>query len=161
MTRNGAVVIYFAEEAWNQARTSLLIAFVIGKIEGTAFVWGFAHVGYCHFYFHLLCGLLIERRVPYEKCDLFCLSPPPLEQSSTSQPARTAKWLHYFNPLNAESNPIRHLLALVGARHFVHVNRLRVNFNTFYLRSYQTDTRLHRLYQEYYTSCAKRWVYFN
>ena len=31
------------------------------------------------------------------------------------------------NPLNAELNPIRHLLALVGARHIVHVSRVRVN----------------------------------
>ena len=31
-----------------------------------------------------------------------------------------------FNPLNAELNPIRHLLALVGARHFVHVSGIRV-----------------------------------
>jgi hypothetical protein len=31
------------------------------------------------------------------------------------------------NPLNAELNPIRHLLALAGARHFVHVSRIRVN----------------------------------
>ena len=30
-----------------------------------------------------------------------------------------------INPLNAELNPIRHLLALVGARHIVHVSRLR------------------------------------
>ena len=34
---------------------------------------------------------------------------------------------HWFNPLNAELNPIRHLLALVGARHIVHVSRIRVN----------------------------------
>ena len=34
---------------------------------------------------------------------------------------------HRFNPLNAELNPIRHLLALVGARHIVHVSRIRVN----------------------------------
>ena len=46
-------------------------------------------------------------------------------------------WLHcthntlYFNPLNAELNSIRHLLALVGARHIVHVSRIRVN--TLYL----------------------------
>ena len=32
-----------------------------------------------------------------------------------------------INPLNAELNPIRHLLALVGARHIVHVSRGRVN----------------------------------
>ena len=31
------------------------------------------------------------------------------------------------NPLNAELNSIRHLLALVGARHIVHVSRIRVN----------------------------------
>ena len=31
------------------------------------------------------------------------------------------------NPLNAELNPIRHLLALVGARHIVHFSRIRVN----------------------------------
>ena len=30
-----------------------------------------------------------------------------------------------FNPLNAELNPIRHLLALVGARHIVHFSRIR------------------------------------
>ena len=30
------------------------------------------------------------------------------------------------NPLNAEWNRIRHLLALVGARHIVHVSRIRV-----------------------------------
>jgi hypothetical protein len=33
---------------------------------------------------------------------------------------------HLLNPLNAELNPIRHLLALVGARHIVHVSRVRV-----------------------------------
>ena len=32
------------------------------------------------------------------------------------------------NPLTAELNPIRHLLALVGARHIVHVSRIRVNW---------------------------------
>ena len=32
-----------------------------------------------------------------------------------------------FKPLNAELNLIRHLLALVGARHIVHVSRIRVN----------------------------------
>ena len=31
-----------------------------------------------------------------------------------------------FNPLNAELNPICHLLALAGAHHFVHVSRVRV-----------------------------------
>ena len=36
----------------------------------------------------------------------------------------------YFNPLNAELNPIRHLLALVGVRHIVHVSRIRVKYDT-------------------------------
>jgi hypothetical protein len=31
-----------------------------------------------------------------------------------------------INPLNAELNPIRHLLALAGAHHFVHVSKIRV-----------------------------------
>jgi hypothetical protein len=31
-----------------------------------------------------------------------------------------------FNPLNPELNPIRHLLALTGARHFVDVSRIRI-----------------------------------
>jgi hypothetical protein len=35
--------------------------------------------------------------------------------------------LNSINPLNAELNPIRHLLALAGAHHFVDVSRIRVN----------------------------------
>ena len=35
--------------------------------------------------------------------------------------------LHSFKSLNAKLNPIRHLLALAGAHHFVHVSRVRVN----------------------------------
>ena len=34
-----------------------------------------------------------------------------------------------LNPLKAELNPIRHLLALVEARHIVHVSRIRVKQN--------------------------------
>jgi len=33
------------------------------------------------------------------------------------------------NPLNAELNPICHLLALLGAHHTLHVSRIRVNLN--------------------------------
>jgi hypothetical protein len=32
-----------------------------------------------------------------------------------------------FNPLNAELNPICHLLALLGAHYILHVSRIRVN----------------------------------
>ena len=34
------------------------------------------------------------------------------------------------NPLNAELNPICYLLALLGAYHFLHVSRIRVNLRT-------------------------------
>jgi hypothetical protein len=37
------------------------------------------------------------------------------------------KNIQKFNPLNAELNPIRYLLALLGAHHFLHVSRIRVN----------------------------------
>jgi len=32
-----------------------------------------------------------------------------------------------INPLNAELNPICHLLVLLGAHHILHVSRIRVN----------------------------------
>jgi hypothetical protein len=35
-----------------------------------------------------------------------------------------------FNPLNAELNPICHLLALLGAHHILHISRIRVNVRT-------------------------------
>ena len=38
-----------------------------------------------------------------------------------------------FNPLNAELNPISCLLALLGAHHFLHVNRIRVKLLTLRL----------------------------
>jgi hypothetical protein len=33
-----------------------------------------------------------------------------------------------FNPLNAELNPICHLLALLGAHLILHISRIRVNY---------------------------------
>jgi len=33
-----------------------------------------------------------------------------------------------INPLNAELNPICHLLAVVGAHHILHLSRIRVNY---------------------------------
>jgi len=32
-----------------------------------------------------------------------------------------------INPLNAELNPICHLLAFFGAHHILHISRIRVN----------------------------------
>ena len=37
-----------------------------------------------------------------------------------------------FNPLNAELNPICHLLALLGANHILHVSRIRVRVPHIY-----------------------------
>ena len=36
-----------------------------------------------------------------------------------------------LNPLNAELNPICHLLALLGAHHILHISGLRVNILPF------------------------------
>ena len=38
-----------------------------------------------------------------------------------------------FNPLNAELNPICHLLTLLGAYHILHVSRIRVKNRTSYI----------------------------
>jgi len=53
-----------------------------------------------------------------------------------------------FNPLNAELNPICHLLALLGAHHIFHVSGLRVklglpgSLKNFILRGEFWDGRL-------------------
>jgi len=36
--------------------------------------------------------------------------------------------MKYFNPLNAELNPICHLLALLGAHHILHISRIRIKY---------------------------------
>jgi hypothetical protein len=44
-------------------------------------------------------------------------------------PNSNARWGFFFlNPLNAELNPICHVLALLGAHHILHVRRIRVKF---------------------------------
>ena len=49
------------------------------------------------------------------------------QQRNLVQKRTDVKLTDVLNPLNAELNPIRHLLALVEARHIVHVSRIRVN----------------------------------
>ena len=52
-----------------------------------------------------------------------------------------------FNPLNAELNPIRHLLTLVGTQHIVHVGRVRgKNSTTFYRTSQVIAQSIQLLY---------------
>jgi hypothetical protein len=38
-----------------------------------------------------------------------------------------------INPLNAELNPIDHLLALLGAHHILHVSWIRVNLSKIFI----------------------------
>ena len=42
-------------------------------------------------------------------------------------------YVHVFNPLNAELNPICYFLALLGAHHFLHVSRITVKSLTLRL----------------------------
>jgi len=43
-----------------------------------------------------------------------------------------------INPLNAELNPICHLLALLGAHHILHVSRIRVKVSLKYAKNSDT-----------------------
>ena len=54
---------------------------------------------------------------------------------------RIFKYIHCYHtslklitPLNAELNPISHLVALLGAYHILHISRVGVNVYTIYLR---------------------------
>jgi len=48
-----------------------------------------------------------------------------------------------INPLNAELNPICHLLALLGGHHILHVSRIRVNLNYILrFRAYRAVNKL-------------------
>jgi len=49
---------------------------------------------------------------------------------------------HYVNPLNADLNPICHLLALLGAHHILHVSRIRVKQSRFTARCSEDVYRL-------------------
>jgi len=47
---------------------------------------------------------------------------------------RRKQLLDDINPLNAELNPICHLLALLGAHHILHVSRIRVKATRRYCK---------------------------
>jgi hypothetical protein len=42
----------------------------------------------------------------------------------------------FFNPLNAELNPICHLLTLLGAHHILHISRIRVKQSQSYTSNF-------------------------
>ena len=71
--------------------------------------------------------LLIERGVSKKFRKLYMSPSSRTTDYTTALPALTWNLRTLINPLKAELNPIRHLLALAGAHHFVHVSRLRVN----------------------------------
>ena len=61
---------------------------------------------------------------------------PPRHLPTTRQASfapNRVKVMFFFNRLNAELNPICYLLALLGAHHFFHVNRIRVKSLTLRL----------------------------
>jgi uncharacterized membrane protein len=47
----------------------------------------------------------------------------------------TESTAYLINPLNAELNLICYLLALLGAHHFLHVSRVRVNMSSLILKT--------------------------
>ena len=55
---------------------------------------------------------------------------------------RKDNFITSFNPLNAELNPICHLLALLGAHHILHVSRIRVKVLLYLYRARNKITQL-------------------
>ena len=68
------------------------------------------------------------------KCDSNCVLPGVQLKSGPHGP--------YFNPLNAELNPICHLLALLGAHLIFHVSGLRVNISNLFTQWQTTPKNL-------------------
>ena len=71
---------------------------------------------------------LFDPRVHYRVCKISSLYPAP----SQLNPVPLQNTHHSVNPLNAELNPICHLLTLLGV-HFLHVSRIRVKSLTLRL----------------------------
>ena len=59
-----------------------------------------------------------------------------------------------FNSLSAELNPIRHLLALVGARHIVHVSRVRVKRERWFIFYCLNNTAVDLVYLILLSTCT-------
>ena len=76
----------------------------------------------------------LEQKVSFSTALVPARAEPSLNLRFNLQMSLHVAHLLSFNPLNAQLNPIRHLLALVAARHFVHVSRIRVNTNVICFR---------------------------
>jgi hypothetical protein len=53
-----------------------------------------------------------------------------------------------INPLNAQLNPIYHLLALLGAHPILHVSRIRVKVKLVRFSAYRAVNTLYRRYKK-------------
>ena len=68
--------------------------------------------------------ILVEPQYPYVNYIFINIGVVEGYKPQVTDPRDTK--FEIVNPLNAELNPIRHLLALLGAHHILHVNRIRV-----------------------------------
>jgi hypothetical protein len=62
------------------------------------------------------------------------------ESKNGGSKSHMSYYSYVSNPLNAELNPICHLLALLGAHHILHISRIKVNL--FLCRPGQASRRL-------------------
>jgi hypothetical protein len=62
----------------------------------------------------------------HEKIKPFCNKASRLSDTCWIHGSISDRKSSHFNPLNAELNPICHLLALTGVHHILHVSRIRV-----------------------------------
>jgi len=74
------------------------------------------------------------------------------------------EWAYKFNPLNAELNPICHLLALLGAHHILHVSRIRVNWLVRNMRGHVVaqlvEALRYKLAGRRFDSRGCHWIFF-
>jgi hypothetical protein len=75
----------------------------------------------------------------------FCQRPWTNSDRPVQEESTCTRIPHVINPLNAELNPICHLLALLGAHHILHVSGIRVNCHktqTQNIREYYDENTL-------------------
>ena len=54
------------------------------------------------------------------------------------------KYFKHFNPLNAELNPICHLLGLLGAHHILHISGIRIKNQYWALKHLKRPPSAHK-----------------
>jgi len=66
-------------------------------------------------------------KYPNTVCAFGMYSKIPSTWHALDQTGAGESGVTYINPLNAELNPICHLLGLLGAHHILHISRIKVN----------------------------------